>query len=35
MIFPGLSIMLTVLVFNYLGDELRDLLDPREMKNID
>jgi peptide/nickel transport system permease protein len=35
MIFPGLSIMLTVLVFNYLGDELRDLLDPKEMKNVD
>ena len=35
MIFPGLSILLTVLVFNYLGDELRDLLDPREMKDID
>jgi peptide/nickel transport system permease protein len=34
MIFPGLSIMLTGLVFNYLGDELRDLLDPGEMKNI-
>ncbi len=27
MIFSGLSIMLTVLVFNYLGDELRGLLD--------
>ncbi|WP_048156334.1 nickel transporter permease [Methanosarcina sp. Kolksee] len=35
MIFPGLAIMLTVLAFNYLGDELRDLLDPRETKDID
>lgn len=35
MIFPGLAIMFTVLAFNYLGDELRDLLDPRETKDID
>lgn len=28
-IFPGLAIMLTVLSFNFLGDGLRDLLDPR------
>ena len=28
-IFPGLSIMLTVLSFNLLGDGLRDALDPR------
>ena len=35
MIFPGIAIMLTVLAFNYLGDELRDLLDPREKKDID
>lgn len=27
--FPGLAIMLTVLVFNLAGDGLRDLLDPR------
>lgn len=32
MIFPGLSIMLTVLGFNLMGDGLRDALDPR-MKN--
>ncbi|WP_139490434.1 ABC transporter permease [Brevibacillus dissolubilis] len=31
-IFPGLSIMLTVLGFNLVGDGLRDALDPR-MKN--
>lgn len=35
MIFPGLAIMFTVLAFNYLGDELRDLFDPRETKDID
>ncbi|MCE3199028.1 ABC transporter permease [Paenibacillus sonchi] len=31
-VFPGLSIMLTVLGFNLMGDGLRDVLDPR-MKN--
>ncbi len=28
-VFPGLAIMLTVLGFNFLGDSLRDALDPR------
>jgi peptide/nickel transport system permease protein len=28
-VFPGVSIMLTVLSFNILGDWLRDFLDPR------
>ena len=28
-IFPGLAIMVTVLGTNFLGDGLRDLLDPR------
>jgi peptide/nickel transport system permease protein len=28
-IFPGLAIMLVVLGFNFLGDALRDILDPR------
>ena len=28
-IFPGLAIMVTVLGINFLGDGLRDLLDPR------
>lgn len=32
MIFPGLTIMLTVLGFNLMGDGLRDALDPK-MKN--
>jgi peptide/nickel transport system permease protein len=27
-VFPGLAIMLTVLAFNFLGDGLRDALDP-------
>ena len=31
-IFPGLAIMLTVMGFNFLGDGLRDALDPK-MKN--
>lgn len=31
-IFPGLAIMLTVMGFNFLGDGLRDSLDPR-LKN--
>ncbi len=30
MIFSGLAIFITVMVFNLLGDSLRDLLDPRE-----
>ena len=29
MIFPGLAIFITVVVFNMLGDSLRDILDPR------
>jgi peptide/nickel transport system permease protein len=28
-VFPGLTIMLTVLGLNLLGDGLRDVLDPR------
>lgn len=28
-VFPGLTIMITVIAFNFLGDGLRDLLDPR------
>ena len=28
-IFPGLAILVTVLGINFLGDGLRDLLDPR------
>lgn len=30
MLYPGLAIFLTVVIFNLLGDSLRDLLDPRE-----
>ncbi|MBR0381616.1 MAG: ABC transporter permease [Eubacterium sp.] len=29
MIFPGLAIFVTVVVFNMLGDSLRDILDPK------
>ena len=32
-VFPGLAIMLAVMGFNFFGDGLRDLLDPR-MKNV-
>lgn len=28
-VFPGLALSLTVLAFNFLGDSLRDVLDPR------
>ena len=28
-VFPGLALSLTVLAFNFLGDTLRDVLDPR------
>lgn len=31
-IFPGIMIVITVLAFNFLGDGLRDALDPREME---
>ncbi|MCI6795059.1 MAG: ABC transporter permease [Lachnospiraceae bacterium] len=30
MIFPGLAIFLVVIVFNMLGDSLRDIMDPRD-----
>ena len=29
MIFPGLAIFITVVIFNMLGDSLRDILDPK------
>lgn len=34
-IFPGLAIVVTVLAFNFLGDGLRDLLDPRFKKEVE
>ena len=30
MLYPGLAIFITVVIFNMLGDNLRDILDPRE-----
>jgi len=30
MVFPGLAIFITVVVFNMLGDSLRDILDPKD-----
>ena len=32
--FPGLAIMITVLAFNFLGDGLRDALDPRQQREL-
>jgi peptide/nickel transport system permease protein len=32
LIFPGLAIALTVLAFNFIGDGLRDYLDPRRQR---
>jgi peptide/nickel transport system permease protein len=32
MLAPGLAIALTVLAFNFLGDGLREYLDPRQRK---
>ena len=29
-VFPGLTIMVAVLIFNFFGDSLRDFLDPRQ-----
>ena len=29
-IFPGIAIFITVIIFNLLGDSLRDILDPKE-----
>jgi peptide/nickel transport system permease protein len=34
-IFPGLAIMLTVLAFNFLGDGLRDVMDPWKKKRLE
>lgn len=33
--FPGLAIMILVLGFNLLGDGLRDVLDPRDVGNVE
>lgn len=33
--FPGLAIMITVLGFNLLGDGLRDVLDPRDLGDVE
>ncbi|WP_158059286.1 nickel transporter permease [Halorussus halophilus] len=33
--FPGLAIMITVLGFNLLGDGLRDVLDPRDLGEVE
>lgn len=33
-IFPGLAMSLTLLAFNFLGDGLRDALDPRDRRDV-
>ncbi len=33
-VFPGLAILTIVLAFNFLGDALRDALDPRTAENL-
>jgi peptide/nickel transport system permease protein len=30
--FPGLSIFVTVLTFNFVGDGIREALDPRQRR---
>jgi ABC-type dipeptide/oligopeptide/nickel transport system permease subunit len=32
LLFPGLAIALTVLSFNFIGDGLREYLDPKQRK---
>jgi ABC-type dipeptide/oligopeptide/nickel transport system permease subunit len=33
-LFPGLAILTVVLAFNFIGDELRDMLDPRTARAV-
>jgi peptide/nickel transport system permease protein len=33
-VWPGLSIFLTVIAFNFLGDGLQDALDPRSERRL-
>jgi ABC-type dipeptide/oligopeptide/nickel transport system permease subunit len=32
LLFPGLAVMLTVLAFNFVGDALRERLDPKQQR---
>jgi peptide/nickel transport system permease protein len=32
-VFPSLALVLTVLSFNFIGDALRDWLDPKSLKS--
>ena len=34
-LFPGLAILVTVMAFNFLGDGLRDALDPQQKSVIE
>jgi ABC-type dipeptide/oligopeptide/nickel transport system permease subunit len=33
-VFPGLALSLTLLAFNFLGDGLRDALDPQDKRDV-
>ena len=33
-VFPGSAIFVTVMAFNFLGDGLRDVLDPRGQTSV-
>jgi peptide/nickel transport system permease protein len=33
-LFPGLAIAITALAMNYVGDRLRDVLDPRVRDDV-
>jgi ABC-type dipeptide/oligopeptide/nickel transport system permease subunit len=32
LIFPGLAVMFTVMAFNFVGDGLREWLDPKQKR---
>jgi ABC-type dipeptide/oligopeptide/nickel transport system permease subunit len=32
MLFPGLALVFTVLAFNFVGDGIRDALDPKQLR---
>ncbi len=34
LVFPGLAVMFTVLAFNFIGDALREKLDPKQKKRL-
>jgi peptide/nickel transport system permease protein len=34
-VFPGVAILVTVMAFNFVGDGLRDALDPKQKSVIE